>query len=167
MTSETTIPTTGEQNQDDWTCSKCGAPLEPDTDAHNGRYCPGCRGRKVRDILDKSPVDDDGDWVWYDGHEWRAHHLHGTNMLLRRLDPDDATQNIEEWGVGVRKLIPIDATNCSDCGASLPGRVDVDMNGTHVLLSSQAGRADVWCPECCAEIEHDYVSYALARSVVY
>jgi hypothetical protein len=113
------------------------------------------------------PSVDDGDWVWYDGHEWRADPLYDHAMLLRRIDPDDATQNIEEWGVDVRNLIPLDAVNCSDCGAFLPGRVDVGINGTQVLLSSESGRADVWCPECCAEIEHDYVSYALARSVVY
>ncbi|QCS43630.1 hypothetical protein [Natrinema versiforme] len=60
---------------------------------------------KVRRIIQQSDVES-GDRVKYDGHEWRAEWGPHHSVHLKRLDPDDPTQNITERGVDVRDVAP-------------------------------------------------------------
>jgi hypothetical protein len=156
-------------------CNYCGSGMSVPIDAiPDDPKCNSCKrnhsregwNKKVRRILAETPVED-GDWVWYDGHEWRATHLHDQVMKLERLDPDDSTRNIEEWGVDVRLLIPCDETECGDCEAFLPRDVNLVSDHKFALTSWDPESVDVRCGDCGAGIEDGMVARALANTIDY
>lgn len=52
--------------------------------------------------LASAPDVEDGDWVEYDGYEWRATTEDGAySLTLERLNPKDLSENIRVGGVSV------------------------------------------------------------------
>lgn len=79
--------------------------------APNDDYCTSHKqtGKdhvEVMQIIQESDVES-GDRVEYDGHEWRAEWGPNYSVHLKRLDPDDPTQNIIKMGVDVREVTPV------------------------------------------------------------